>query len=114
MNIPKETLLAVILEHSDYLDFRKTGDGYRSSTAKNPSLVLSEDGWYDHKQGQGGSLLDSPKIEACLMRQRDELVWMKVIESRPKPSPRRRVPAPRILPQRSGKRRKSTLTKSAI
>ena len=23
MNIPKETLLAVILEHSDYLDFQK-------------------------------------------------------------------------------------------
>ena len=61
MNIPKETLLAVILEHSDYLDFQKTGDGYRSSTAKNPSLVLSEDGWYDHKQGQGGSLFELAK-----------------------------------------------------
>ena len=61
MNIPKEILLAVILEHSDYLDLRKTGDGYRSSTAKNPSLVLSEDGWYDHKQGQGGSLFNLAK-----------------------------------------------------
>ena len=73
MNIPKEILLAVILEHSDYLDFRKTGDGYRSSTAKNPSLVLSEDGWYDHKQGQGGSLFEAKdrglldEVKSCLL-----------------------------------------------
>ena len=42
-------------------DFTKKGKEYRNWSEKNPGFALSEDGWYDHKQGQGGSLFELAK-----------------------------------------------------
>ena len=59
--IPEDVLLDVLKEHADFKDFTIKGKEYRNWSEKNPSLVLSEDGWYDHKQGQGGSLFELAK-----------------------------------------------------
>ena len=52
-------ILNDILAHPQFVNYKKaTATSYRDSKEKNPSLDLDENGlYYDHKTGEGGSLL---------------------------------------------------------